>query len=122
MFSGYRGYAIKPTGYCDWHPADSKRSASKYGTLNLKVEFLAGQNLPLPPGEKHDEDYKPYVKCELHVEQEHETSAQAEAKKRDKQHKRVTRTARGGKNPDFGLQTISWENVSGVMEELSFVR
>jgi len=64
MFAGYGGWVLKPEGYRSGSAPVHQKAASEHFTLDLSIEFSAGQSIPLPEG-KEAEDFKPYVKCEL---------------------------------------------------------
>ena len=77
MFSGSDGYVLKPSGYRSENVSSSARDTSTEHekdaipekTLNISIEILAAQNIPLPLGDTRPEGFHPYVKCELHVEE-----------------------------------------------------
>lgn len=125
MFAGSGGYMLKPPGY----RGDSKDPTEKVVapiryTIDLSIDFLAGQNIPLPPGEKKAKGFDPYVKCEMHVEMPDERKADATiggAKAKDGQYKRRTKKSRG-QDPDFGREMVEFRGVQGVVPELTFIR
>lgn len=124
MFAGTPGWVLKPPGYRSTSASASQKTAIPHHTLDLSIEFLAGQNIPLPPGEDDAEDFKPYVKVELHVERFEEREAESvpgNGKSQKGEYKLKTKTHRSP-NPDFGREVICFKGVSGVSEELSFVR
>ncbi|KAL8721153.1 MAG: hypothetical protein Q9225_002111 [Loekoesia sp. 1 TL-2023] len=131
MFAGSAGWVLKPRDYRGQRrdqtagvSEESQSDAIAHKTLSLSIEILAGQNLPLPIGDHKPDSFKPYVKCELHVEKpEERTSAQIEGggKSKDGEFKSKTKRSRGV-DPDFGGERVEFLNVLGVVEELSFLR
>lgn len=134
MFAGSSGWVLKPKEYRGQQRGqnagvsnESQGDAIAHKTLFLSIEVLAAQNLPLPVGDDKPDGFKPYVKCELHVEKpEERTSAPIEGggKSKDGEYKAKTKTSRGI-HPDFGSQRVErmeFLNVASVVEELSFVR
>lgn len=115
----------------------TQATAIPHKQLDLTIEVLAGQNLPLPPSEKKAASFRPYVKVEVHVEEPEELAASAAqaskakaaesaAKKTDpdelpRSHKAKTKPSRGT-SPEFGGEILAFRSVPGVIEELSFVR
>lgn len=122
MFAGEQGWVLKPTGY---RSADggSEGSIVRH-TVALSLEIFAGQNLPLPPGDSNEKSLRPYVRCELLVEQP-EDSVEAKNENSDDsknaKYKRRTKAC-SGINPDFGGETLTFSTARGVVEKLSFVR
>ena len=124
MFAGTPGWVLKPEGYRSTSNETTQKTATVHHNLDLSIEFLAGQDIPLPPEEDDPKDFKPYIKVELHVEKRQErdneripgggTSQKGEYKKK-------TRTQKTN-NPDFGREIVRFEGVRGVTEELTFVR
>lgn len=131
MFAGSAGWVLKPRGYRGTRPGqhadvsgESQGDAIAHQTLSLSIEILAGQNLPLPIGDRKSHGFNPYVKCELHVERPEErtgASIEGQGKSKDGEFKHKSRTNRGIE-PDFGGETMVFSDVPGVAEELSFVR
>jgi len=124
MFADTGGYVLKPEGYRTISEATTQKTAIPHHNLDLSIEFLAGQDIPLPPEEDDAKDLKPYVKVELHVERYEEREAQpvpGNGRSTKGEFKKKTRTYRTT-NPDFGREVISFDGVYGVTEELTFVR
>ncbi|KAJ6115007.1 hypothetical protein N7486_000785 [Penicillium sp. IBT 16267x] len=121
MFAGTQGWALKPSGYRSSEgPTDSITRI----TLELKIEVFAGQDLALP--QNHSEKgFRPYLVCELHVEEpEGPVSADRDDASDETEksgYRRHTKTA-SGRNPDFEAQGLVFPTVVGIVEELSFVR
>ncbi|KHN99677.1 phosphatidyl inositol-specific phospholipase C [Metarhizium album ARSEF 1941] len=145
MFAGTCGYVLKPEGQTISNPPfpsrpvsantdkgyrpnlESKLTPNKitYKTLNLSLTFLAAQSIPLPQGDKSDKKFHPYVKTELHVDacdpKAHGRPGSSESLDSDVRHKARTKTHRGA-NVDLGRQQISFSDIAGLVEELTFVR
>lgn len=120
MFKSTGGWVLKPEGYRSQHRATSQVTALERGTLDLSIEVLAGQNIG-PSGKRPHF----YVKCELHIEEaeENENEDLPEAGlSKEGQLKTRTAIVRGGNNPDFQGQVLSFKGVPEVAEELTFVR
>ena len=124
MFAGTSGWVLKPEGYRSASKEVTQKTAIPHHNLDLSIEFLAGQDIPLPPEEDDPKDLKPYVKVELHVEKRQERDGEAvpgNGKVKSGEYKKKTKSQRTP-NPDFGHETIKFEGVKGVTEELTFVR
>ena len=75
MFAGESGWVLKPQGY---HSTVGQKSKSPekqvaYKKLNLTIELLAGQDIPLPQEREEShfarfQKFRPYVKAQLHVD------------------------------------------------------
>ncbi|SPN98391.1 related to phospholipase C [Cephalotrichum gorgonifer] len=126
MFAGTAGYVLKPEGYRAKKPDVAELPHPTYKSLDLTVEVLAAQNLPLPPGDTHEGSFRPYVKVEIHVgspdERRDKVPAKAEAgKEPEGEYKARTKTNKGTR-PDFGGQALKFPKIEGVVPELTFVR
>jgi hypothetical protein len=124
MFAGTAGWVLKPEGYRSTSSDSTQKTAIPHHDLDLSIEFLAGQNIPLPPEEDDPKDFKPYVKIELHVESHEERNAEpvpGNGRSQKGDYKQKTKTYRTT-NPDFGREIIHFAGVHGVTEELTFVR
>ncbi|KAI9819455.1 MAG: hypothetical protein M1827_006903 [Pycnora praestabilis] len=133
MFAGEGGWVLKPPGYRsidgpkqqDPAPAGpSQADAIPHKTLDLRIEVLAGQDIPLPIGDDKPSGFHPYVKCELHVEKPSERSGEPiEGGGRSKEGEFKMRTkSRKGIEPDFESEVLEFKGISKVVEQLSFVR
>ncbi len=141
MFAGSKGYVLKPPGYRgDGGEMGGKEDVAKdvvknqataieHKTLDLSIEVLAAQDIPLPLGYTKADSFHPYVKIELHVEKPAErTGAPIEGGGRAKEgeYKWRGRTVRGaggvGTGVDFGGEKVVWKGIEGVVEELGFIR
>ncbi|KAL8905719.1 MAG: hypothetical protein Q9207_002475 [Kuettlingeria erythrocarpa] len=130
MFAGSGGWVLKPKEYRGERGGQnagvsdqSQADAIAHKTLSLSIDILAGARLPLPSGDHDSGGFKPYVKCELHVEkQEERTGAAIEGggKSSDGEFKRKTKHGRGI-DPDFGGERVAFSDVRGVVEQLCFV-
>ncbi|KAF7177322.1 hypothetical protein CNMCM7691_005281 [Aspergillus felis] len=123
MFTGEPGWVLKPQGY---RSSDPPSTPMKRQQLDLSIEILAAQNLPLPPGDTRESGFHPYVTCHLHVESQDEENGSpgggdntADSEKTNHEHSIKSAT---GTNPDFGAQMIQFPTLRGVIEELTFVR
>lgn len=131
MFAGSRGWVLKPNGYRGTTTArmrglshESQADAITHRTLSLTVEIIAGQDIPLPIGDKRPSGFHPYVKCELHVEKPEERSGapiKKEGKSKEGEYKMVTKTSKGVE-PVFGGERMEFRQIPGVVNELSFLR
>ena len=137
MFSGYEGWVLKPEGYRGSNPSSTAStvtqalSATKKYLLDLKIQLLAGQDLPLPPGkeESHRHRMKPYVKIQLHVDTHGppgqgrgvDSDAYGKDDNEDDRNKRKSKTQRSDA-PNFEGEVLSWTAIPDVVEELSFIR
>jgi hypothetical protein len=105
---------------------EPQAAAVKHYTMDLTLQILAAQSLPLPPDEKSPSSFRPYLKVELHVEEpgeRHGTDAvPAEGKAKEGEYKAKTKSIKGTCDPDFKGQELRFERVPGVVPELSFVR
>lgn len=124
MFAGTGGWVLKPEGYRSLSNAATQKHAIARHNLDLSIEFLAGQNIPLPPEEDDPKDFKPYVKVELHVEKPEEREGgpvPGDGRGSKAEYKKKTRTYRTT-DPDFEREVVDFKGVFGVTEELTFVR
>ncbi|KAK1835248.1 PLC-like phosphodiesterase [Podospora conica] len=131
MFAGTGGYVLKPAGYRtdDPPPATTPTTAApqatvvRHYTMDLTIEVLAAQALPVPPGDT-PASFKPYLKVEVHVEEpgeRHGTDLPRNGREKEGEYKAKTKS-RKGCDPDFGRQELKFERIPGVVPELSFVR
>lgn len=134
-----------PPGYRTTHrPSNSSAPTTQdvasphHKHLDLTIEVLAAQSLPLPSGDSKASSFRPYVKVELHAEDEDEdagnrfgrhlsaVAASARSLAKEGRYKARTRTARGGgRDPDFGAQALGFGELVGpaaIVEELTFAR
>ncbi|KAL2829736.1 PLC-like phosphodiesterase [Aspergillus cavernicola] len=122
MFAGEQGWVLKPQGYRSTEPESAPIARRK---VDLSIEVLAGQNLALPPGDKNDKGFNPYVACYLHVETPDDAvngpGGDDSTDSEKVSYKRVIKSGEGA-NPDFGSQKLQFPTLSGVVEELTFVR
>ncbi|PWY92697.1 phosphoinositide-specific phospholipase C [Aspergillus heteromorphus CBS 117.55] len=120
MFAGGLGWVLKPPGY---RGADTEVMAPTLRQLDLTIEILAGQNIPLPAGHNNEQRFHPYVTCLLHVETPDDEPAAADEDSESEKsgYKHTTQSAHGA-SPDFGEQKLQFPTVSGIIDELTFVR
>lgn len=124
MFRGQPGWVLKPHGYRSTEDPTTTQITRR--NLDLSIEFFAGQDLSLPPGDTKGNKFHPYVSCCLHVEQPgdetHNVSANDDSTDGEATSYKRTIKSSAGTSPDFGPQTIQFPQVTGIVEELSFVR
>ncbi|KAL2854884.1 PLC-like phosphodiesterase [Aspergillus pseudoustus] len=121
MFAGEQGWVLKPRGYRSTEPESAPIIRKK---VDLSIEILAAQDIALPPGDTNVKSFKPYVACYLHVETPEEAANGAGDDSTDSEktsYKRQTKSSEGI-NPDFGSQKLQFPTLSGVVDELTFVR
>lgn len=124
MFDGEQGWVLKPQGYRGSDPPGGVNIVRCQ--LDLTIEVLAGQGISLPPGDTKEKGFHPYVSCSLHIEtppDEESGSANADdSTDSDKTSYKRTTKSDSGSNPDFGGQKLQFPTLSGIIEELTFVR
>ncbi|KAJ5469583.1 hypothetical protein N7539_009201 [Penicillium diatomitis] len=122
MFHTSPGWVLKPKGY---RSGESDIAVASRPTLDLVVEVFGAQDLPLPPGDHNAKGFRPYVNCQLHVEEPHSPVAvgldDASSGSEKSSLRRCTKSA-SGVNPDFKGQMLIFPTVEGIVEELSFIR
>jgi hypothetical protein len=93
--------------------------------MDLTLQILAAQSLPLPPGDDSPSSFRPYLKVEVHVEQPGERHGTdpvpADGKEKEGEYKAKTKSSKGC-DPDFKGQELVFKGILGVVPELSFVR
>lgn len=123
MFVGTHGWRLKPSGYRS--SKDSPTNVIERHNLTLSIEIYAAQDLSLPPGDHSERGFKPYVNCQLHVEEPEgdvtpdQDDASSDTEKSS--YRRCTKSS-SGRNPDFKAQKLEFPTVTGIIEELSFLR
>ncbi|KAE8144472.1 PLC-like phosphodiesterase [Aspergillus avenaceus] len=120
MFANEPGWVLKPQGY---RSSDAPNTVVRR-QFDLSIEFLAGQNIPLPPGDTKEKGFHPYVVCNLHVETPEDTEiphGEDDGESETSSYKQTIKSATGA-SPDFGGQMIQFPTLSGLVEELTFVR
>ncbi|KAL3477501.1 PLC-like phosphodiesterase [Aspergillus californicus] len=122
MFAGEQGWVLKPQGYRSTEPESAPIPRQ---TVDLSIEVIAGQDLALPPGDKSAKGFHPYVACYLHVETPDDAvngpGGDDSTDSEKTSYKRVIKCGEGV-NPDFGSQKLQFPTLTGVVEELTFVR
>ncbi|CAN8100308.1 unnamed protein product [Discula destructiva] len=140
MFESEQGWVLKPEGYLSDDITISQAQAGHHRTLtHFRITILAGQFVPLPgEADLADEartvssvcttdgvDFRPFIKCELHVETPEERNENKAIKGGvlDGQYKLVSKSSET-ENPDWGAgQVLEFPpNIDNVVEELSFLR
>jgi hypothetical protein len=119
MFAGRQGWELKPAGYRSAQPS----AKTITHTLDLTLEVFAAQDLSLPEGDHSEKGFRPYVNCQLHVE-EPESTATGDGASSDSEkssYRRCTKSS-SGRDPDFQGQKLTFPTVTGVVQELSFLR
>ena len=125
MFASTQGWELKPPGY------QSAHSTAKTipHTLDLTLEIFAAQDLSLPANDHVEKWFHPYVNCQLHVEEPDTPTSTGTNKEKDdassgsekSSYRRCTKSS-SGRNPDFEGQKLVFPTVTGIIEELSFLR
>lgn len=141
MFESEQGWVLKPTGYLSDDITITQSQAGHHRTLKrFRITILAGQFFPLPGASDVPSDassassvsssdstsFRPFIKCELHVETPEERNEKKAIKSglvQDGQYKLVSKCSET-ENPDWGVgQVLEFPpNIDNVVEELSFVR
>ncbi|OQE18865.1 hypothetical protein PENFLA_c020G10999 [Penicillium flavigenum] len=122
MFVGSHGWRLKPPGY---RSSNSPTEVIERRNLTLSIEIYAAQDLSLPPGDHSERGFKPYVNCQLHVEEPgsdvslDQDDGSSDAEKSS--YRRCTKSS-SGRHPDFKGQKLEFPTVTGIIEELSFLR
>lgn len=117
MFANTDGWVLKPAGYRRHSTArPTIEPELSPGSSQLTIEFFAGQDIPLPKSVDAAK-FKPYIKCELHVESDLNSDGRA----KDGEHKQTTKPSSTA-DPDFGRQVVHFDNVPALVPALSFVR
>ncbi|PGH08058.1 phosphatidylinositol phospholipase C, delta [Blastomyces parvus] len=132
MFGGHGGWVLKPETYRGkaWtigaaeRTENSLQNIARYHILNLSVEVLAGQNIPLPEGDEHAKSFRPYVACQLYLGRlkDHIYATENVNRRTDTAKYKAQTKAGVGSDPDFGGQVMHFPNAPVTLEELSFVR
>ncbi|RMZ76169.1 hypothetical protein DV738_g5101, partial [Chaetothyriales sp. CBS 135597] len=140
MFAGSQGWILKPEGHRpkdQLGPAAGGEIAAKKQLVDLKIQLLCAQDLPLP--QERDDSYKakikPYVQIQLHVDtygppgqgksirrsSREDTDLYADEEVEDTTYQRRSKTVRTD-SPDFDGEVLSWSGIADTASELSFVR
>ena len=130
MFSGEHGWVLKPPGYRSEDITIFQEPVIPSRTLDLSISVLAGQHIPLPVslGGK-TKSFRPFVKCELHVEKPEERPAIAgnpTGPPYEGEYKLRTAASKTD-HPEFGTDStgsnlLEFKGVPNVVEQLTFVR
>lgn len=124
MFAGEHGWVLKPQAYLSPDPAVVPALEVRRRTLDFRITIFAGQHIPLPDDD--EKGFRPYIKCELHVDKHDDHGAapsELSGRNKEGRYKKETPRAKGD-HPDFGSKgiTLSFMGVPNVVEELSFIR
>ena len=123
MFADSNGWVLKPRSFRGQVP-DNAEYLPFHNTdkicLSISIKIFAGQKIPLPLGDTKPEGFRPYVKCELHVEKSNVTTKSGSEVKKNHYRQR-TQTAKGC-DPDFHAEEMVFPPAYGAVEELSFLR
>ncbi|GKT88117.1 phosphatidylinositol-specific phospholipase C [Colletotrichum tofieldiae] len=111
MFAGTGGYVLKPEGRLAPDTAQGVPQIA-YKTLDLQIDILAAQNLPLPPGDTKVSGPRGAA-AGAHIKDD--------GRERESEYKAKTKSNRGA-DPDFKGEALQFTGVPGVVEELTFVR
>lgn len=140
MFAGQEGWVLKPEGYRS-APLDSDQdkqphAAVKKWKLDLKIEIISGQDIPIPSEKDMSQrtKIKPYVKIYLHTDTHGppgkspavppattRTGGYPEDDKDDEMFKFRSKTQKSD-SPNFDGETAAWSGIPDVIEQLSFIR
>ena len=115
MFEGTGGWVLKPNSCRDTTDPPTTR-----GTLDLSIELFAIQNIYTAGGK-----VRPYIRCELHVDQQkgkHGRVSVDEIRAKDGEYKVRCTHAKGDDHLDFQRQVLEFRGITGVTQDLSFVR
>ncbi len=143
MFAGQEGWVLKPEGYRASRATSKSRStdsdatsrASAKRVLDLKIQLLSGQDIPLPvEKESTRTKIKPFVKIDVYTDthgppgqgtsdQPGKTKAgtNPEDEEEKKKYQFRSKTQRSD-SPNFDGETAAWSGIPDVVEQLSFVR
>lgn len=125
MFAGTPGWQLKPAGYRSSDPCTDTAGQVPRHNVDLTIEVFAGQDLSLPPGDRSEKRFRPYVNCQLHVEEPESPVATGQddvSSDSEKSSYRLCTRSSSGRDPDFEGQKLVFPTVKGVIEELSFLR
>ncbi|XP_014550927.1 hypothetical protein COCVIDRAFT_114215 [Bipolaris victoriae FI3] len=126
MFSGTDGYILKPNGYrsSDESTSLDEEPVIPQVTLNhLAIKILAVQDIPTDNTSDDPDDFRPYVKVELHTDAYISTPIQLNNKTghaKGTKYREQT-TIKEGISSDFMAELLEFENVECVIPELAFV-
>ena len=139
MFAGTGGWCLKPEGYRYTGTSKPQEETQlRMKRLNLEIRLLAAQRLPVAAAK--DDSYalklRPYVKAQLHVHpawHANHTSNNGGGKDQDERESYGSQQAdsslykcRSATNrtdsPNFGSETMRWNDMPDVIQELSFIR
>jgi hypothetical protein len=122
MFQGTGGWALKPASYLSHATFQDSRAHTKLGKSWINVKIVAAQNIPIPD-EVETEKFRPYIKCEVHVDAPDQADPGHTSRIRESKNplKKTVGPAKG-QNPDFDGQLLAFKDLPSIMPELSFIR
>jgi hypothetical protein len=126
MFSGTDGYVLKPKGYRSSAESTSiheEPTIPQMALNRLAIKILAIQDIPLANTNDNPNDFRPYVKVELHTDAYISSLIQYD---NESGHVKGTKfraqtTNRKGTSPDFEGEVLDFQNVECVIPQLAFV-
>lgn len=123
MFADSNGWVLKPKslrGQVSGNAECPPGKATDKSCLSVSLRIFAGQKIPLPIGDSKSSGFRPYIKCELHVERS-DSPAKNGGGDKENYYKQRTQTAKGC-DPDFHAEDLVFPPAYGAVEELSFLR
>lgn len=127
MFAGEQGWVLKPPGMRSEDVKAISYESVPHHHLDLRIRVLAGQHIPLPSegasSGGNARAFRPFVKCELHIEKQQEEKPEVDGLTRVITRKQQTSSGKTD-HPDFGSHQNMFEfiKVPNVVDQLSFVR
>lgn len=122
MFTGTGGWSLKPEAFLSKASYEQSLAHWNSGKSWLNVSILAGQNIPLPPDFDPDDKFKPYIKCEVHVDTKDLSKDEKQSSKKENKLKKKIGPVKG-RNPQFdGHRDFLYEELPPIVPELSFIR
>lgn len=125
MFDGTAGWAQKPTTYLSNASfQDSVAHVSKGGKSWLHISILAAQNLPMPSDGDAPDKFRPYIKCEMHVEMLDKVVERKRFGKKDESRYKQKIGPSRGPNPQFDekKENFRFDSLPSLEPSLSFIR
>lgn len=126
MFSGTDGFVLKPEGYrsLDSVPSSGEVPDIPLKTLDrLSVQMIAAQDIPLVNASDDPNNFRPYVKVELHtdayISKPIEQDAESGHAKGTKFRAQTTNSR--GTSPYFEGELLEFQNVQCIIPRLAFV-
>jgi phosphatidylinositol phospholipase C delta len=122
MFAGEKGWVLKPPAFRG-HDNTVEPVPIRRVTLDFRITVLAGQHIPLPIHHDEDDEFHPYVKCQLHVDKPSGTAVESGGRTKEGLWKFVTKHKKTD-HPDWGPEgaVLNFVGVQNVIEDLCFLR